>query len=587
MKTKFYTLTIFFSLLLSVCAFAQPWNYVYDDYEGTDVLTTSSNVAIGPALKAVDLPYMNLSGGTPNLNLINTGGGWEGLNFYGQTDFYSLSHWDGNSLSFIHGTGAFNIQSPWTGPYFDKTLLTLSPNEVTVGDGSTNTKLQINGDVNFTGKFLRNGVELAAFPETIWTKDASNHINYALGSVGIGIPAPAYKLHVIGDIYANGGWLRVSGNQGLYFESHGGGFYMDDDIWIKTFNNKSFYQNTGILRTDGVFQVGSDGNRFLVAQNGNIGIGLTSVPAYKLDVAGDINYTGKLLKNGVEVTGGGSGSTWTKDASNNNISYMGGNVGIGFATPDSKLVIANNGSACSINEGAIGFNRNVREGTIFDNSKSAWQFSARDERFSLEGYNGATNSLFNVLKNGNVGLGTIEPSDKLTIDPQGYGGIGIGNPNKGSGGYTSLTLAISEKTNGFASIQAIKSAGSEWGTLSLNSAGGAVTIGTATPDDDAKLTVKGKIVASAILVKNIEEIPDYVFKTDYKLMPLHEVEQFVTINNHLPEVPSEKEFKENGINLTTMNTTLLKKVEELTLYLIEQNKKVVEMQKEIELLKKK
>jgi len=77
-------------------------------------------------------------------------------------------------------------------------------------------------------------------------------------------------------------------------------------------------------------------------------------------------------------------------------------------------------------------------------------------------------------------------------------------------------------------------------------------------------------------------------------MPLHEVEKFVNTNNHLPEVPSEKEFREEGMNLTTMNTTLLKKVEELTLYLIEQNKKMsdqdkkmLDMQKEIELLKKK
>lgn len=61
------------------------------------------------------------------------------------------------------------------------------------------------------------------------------------GYVGIGTTGPAYRLHVIGDIYANGGWLRVSGTNGLFFESYGGGFYMSDTTWVRTYNEKSFY----------------------------------------------------------------------------------------------------------------------------------------------------------------------------------------------------------------------------------------------------------------------------------------------------------------------------------------------------------
>ena len=61
---------------------------------------------------------------------------------------------------------------------------------------------------------------------------------------------PAYKLHVKGDIYANGGWVRVSGNDGLYFETHGGGWYMTDSSWIRSYGSKNVYVNAG-------FEVGS------------------------------------------------------------------------------------------------------------------------------------------------------------------------------------------------------------------------------------------------------------------------------------------------------------------------------------------
>lgn len=67
---------------------------------------------------------------------------------------------------------------------------------------------------------------------------------------------------------------------------------------------------------------------------------------------------------------------------------------------------------------------------------------------------------------------------------------------------------------------------------------------------------------------------DYVFEKDYKLMPLKELDQFINKNGHLPEVPTTKEAIENGIELKAMNILLLKKVEELTLHAIEQQKRI-------------
>lgn len=72
-------------------------------------------------------------------------------------------------------------------------------------------------------------------------------------SVGIGTTGPAYKLHVTGDIYADGGWFRVSGNQGYYFETHGGGWQMLDGTWIRAYNSKP------ILATGGLAGFGNNG----------------------------------------------------------------------------------------------------------------------------------------------------------------------------------------------------------------------------------------------------------------------------------------------------------------------------------------
>ena len=92
----------------------------------------------------------------------------------------------------------------------------------------------------------------------------------------------------------------------------------------------------------------------------------------------------------------------------------------------------------------------------------------------------------------------------------------------------------------------------------------------------------GNLILNAgyVKVKNWTiEAPDYVFDAGYKLLPLSDVEKFVKDNKHLPDVASAKSMKADGIDLTEMNFTLLRKVEELTLYVIEQDKKIGAMEK--------
>ena len=72
---------------------------------------------------------------------------------------------------------------------------------------------------------------------------------------------------------------------------------------------------------------------------------------------------------------------------------------------------------------------------------------------------------------------------------------------------------------------------------------------------------------------------DYVFNKNYKLMPLNKVADYVKENKHLPDVPSAADVKKEGIDLGSMDAKLLKKIEELTLYVIQQQKQIDELQK--------
>lgn len=121
--------------------------------------------------------------------------------------------------------------------------------------------------------------------------------------------------------------------------------------------------------------------------------------------------------------------------------------------------------------------------------------------------------------------------------------------------------------------------------------GGLVGIGTISPA--YKLDVCGTIRAKEIKVE-LSGGCDFVFEDDYKLMDLNKLEEFVTRNKHLPEIASEKEMIANGLEMKEFQMKLLQKIEELTLYTIEQNKKLEiqnkkseRQEKELKLMKQK
>jgi|GEM_PF-656222 len=100
-----------------------------------------------------------------------------------------------------------------------------------------------------------------------------------------------------------------------------------------------------------------------------------------------------------------------------------------------------------------------------------------------------------------------------------------------------------------------------------------------------QLDADGLLHARRIIVDQ-QTWPDYVFKKEYHLMTLPELASFIQINGHLPNVPTETNVQENGIDLGEMNKTLLQKVEELTLYVIQQQKEIEELKLKMEQIEK-
>ena len=105
---------------------------------------------------------------------------------------------------------------------------------------------------------------------------------------------------------------------------------------------------------------------------------------------------------------------------------------------------------------------------------------------------------------------------------------------------------------------------------------GNVGIGTTNPS--YKLDVDGIIRAREVII-NLNEGADFVFDENYALRPLDEVHSFIQSNKHLPEIPSAANMVDNGLDMGEFQIKLLQKIEELTLYIIEQDKRIKELER--------
>jgi len=133
-------------------------------------------------------------------------------------------------------------------------------------------------------------------------------------------------------------------------------------------------------------------------------------------------------------------------------------------------------------------------------------------------------------------------------------------------------------------IQSFNNASLSSNSLNINPFGGNVGIGTSNPT--SKLTVAGNIASREVKV-TVDAGADFVFENDYNLPSLESVDQFIKKNKHLPEIASAQEMQKDGINLSEMNIKLLQKIEEMTLYMINQNIKMNNLEERLEKFEKK
>lgn len=397
------------------------------------------------------------------------------------------------------------------------------------------------------------------------------------GNVGIGTTTPGAKLEIAGQIKITGGtpgigkvltsdasglasWVTPTG-----ILSGGTGNYIPR--WNAAGNSLS---STSTIYDNGNFVgIGTDapterlqlGDRFVFHDGGNKYIGYnthfdgTNNVRLKEDYASSISFGGGDInfQTDASSTPGSIINGTTRFVIKNT-----GEIGIGTNTPYKKLTVVGDaafGSSDFKNALEILSNDQVpsRRGISLDNDPSG--------KFNFYVHSYQSNASFN-FKN------SLNNSTVVSIN---------------AFGRTDINAATN--TDKYFVINDVSVSGSPVETFAINGDGsahfGKQKIIASHTHANAQYQFDGKIACKELVVVDPVKWADFVFDKTYKLLPLTEVEAFYLKNKHLPSVPSEADVKQNGINTSEMDATLLQKIEELTLYLVQQQKEIDALKKQI------
>lgn len=290
--------------------------------------------------------------------------------------------------------------------------------------------------------------------------------------------------------------------------------------------------------------------------------------------------------NGVTAFGTGSGvpgSIKLQDESNIYANYL--FASLASANNRSGMMFQSNGS---INQALVG------------SLSSGFAFRWLAAPSGVANYYDDSNEKMRLTMDGNLGIGTTAPVNKLHVN--GKATIGEGASDNTSYGTLQLVRTADQGDNrhyltfvragssvtgmGYArnsNVFGIWKYGDNATMLPVIALTDAQSVGIGTTDPGPyKLAVEGWLGARKIKVTAANPWSDYVFDNDYRLWTLAEVEKYISDHKHLPDIPSAAEVAKDGIDVGENQALLLKKIEELTLYMIDQNKRTEAQERQID-----
>ncbi len=205
-------------------------------------------------------------------------------------------------------------------------------------------------------------------------------------------------------------------------------------------------------------------------------------------------------------------------------------------------------------------------------------------------------AIFQLTSDGSMGIGGSNSASKVTISHNStitnphlrlkengndYARVQFENSNSTRfwhiAGYTSATGAASDLLNIYHNTA---------GDIMSFKGDGTIGVGTTYTPAGYKVSINGRVICTELRVQTVGGWPDYVFANNYQLRSLPELETYIQANSHLPGVPPAAEVEADGITVGDMQKKLMEKVEELTLYIIQQDKTVKALEARLKRLEK-
>jgi len=342
------------------------------------------------------------------------------------------------------------------------------------------------------------------------------------GKVGIGITTPKGKLHVNGSIYGGmGEGFKLFGDVNYFGQYLDGIIFQMEDANGTGGNTDGGFVFRGYTPKDEKFK-----EWMTIKTGGKVGIG-TLTPSENLSVFGN---AARLSVTGVS----------------GNSAILMGNQNSGGVNNPSVIWAAN--------------------GNLFFGGGNSWNRG------------GTLSTTMTVADNSNVGIGITNPASKLEVN----GDISLARTHKIKfletvGGDDRAYIRSSDCGPGEDCNSLVFAVNRDDEILFIK---GNKTVGIGTNDTKGfKLGVNGKIAATEVKVATYANWPDFVFKKDYNLPSLKDVENHIKTKGHLANIPSAKQVEKGGFFLGQMDAKLLQKIEELTLYTIQQEKDLEEQDK--------